>query len=56
MGAVEKDPIYPMWRTALSLLTETKERLDNANDAEKPLLQMEYDDALAAYLAIADEL
>lgn len=56
MSAVADDPIYPMWRTALARLIQTEERLNNANDADKPRFQIEFDDALAAYLAMVDEL
>ena len=56
MSAAQDSSAVPMWRTALTLLVHAKERLEDASDADKPSAQMEYDAALAAYLAVADDL
>jgi hypothetical protein len=53
MSAVEDGPTVPRWRTALTLLVQAKDRLEGAGDADKQSAQMEYDEAMAAYLAVA---
>jgi hypothetical protein len=56
MLPVEHHPLYPMWKTALARLIQLKERCQSAHDDEKPMLNAEYEDALTAYVAIADDL
>jgi Flp pilus assembly protein TadD len=56
MSEVEDHPRYSIWRAALARLIRAQERLADARPTERPSLQMEYEDALVAYLAIVDEL